>query len=286
VLVDVQDLWPDSLSATGMVSSPAAIALAGAMCRFVYRRAERLIVLSPGFKQALVGRGVPADKVDVVLNWADENYTRPRGILDLGPYELAGRFNIVYAGNLGAAQGLDVVLGAAKRAAKVEPRVQFLLAGSGIDGDRLAARIEGEGLTNVRMAGRIPRDQIADLLTAADALLLTLADHPLFEMTIPSKTQFYLAIGRPILNTVGGEVARIIAESGAGVTAPTGDAAALADAACALARSDRSALDEMGRRGRAYYAERMSMASGIAATLTSLERTVSRSPPRLAAAGS
>jgi glycosyltransferase involved in cell wall biosynthesis len=275
VVVDIQDLWPDTLASTGMMGGKGASRFLGALCNWVYRRAAGLIVSGPGMKRVLVERGVPDGKIEVVLNWADESQVAPKGQLDLAPFALAGRFTVIFAGNLGVAQGLDVVLDAARTVAGRDPRVQFLLVGDGVEADRLRARVAAEGLANVRLTGPVPRENVADLLHAADALLVTLVEDPLFEITIPSKTQFYLAVGKPVLMAMRGDAARLVEEAGGGVCVPPADPAALAEAVIALAGTDGGTLAAMGRRGRAAYAAGMSMASGIGKTVAILDRVAS-----------
>jgi glycosyltransferase involved in cell wall biosynthesis len=100
-------------------------------------------------QSALIGRGVPSDKIAVVANWAHERHAIPSGTVDLAPYDLHGRFNVAFAGNLGLAQGLDSVLDAAQLVSKEAPNVQFILLGSGVDEGRLRDRVEQEKLKNV-----------------------------------------------------------------------------------------------------------------------------------------
>jgi glycosyltransferase involved in cell wall biosynthesis len=108
VVYDVQDLWPDTVAATGMVKDSAVLRLLGRWCQFVYCNADRIVVLSPGFKAALMERGVPEAKIDVIYNWCDEASMRPNGT---SPVQLAGpgEFTVVFAGTMGLAQGLEAV---------------------------------------------------------------------------------------------------------------------------------------------------------------------------------
>ena len=144
VVIDIQDLWPDTLAATGMIRSPRILKIVAFACNFTYRHATRISVQSPGFKQRLVERGVPSDKIDVILNWADIGETTPKHALDLTPFALDDRFNVLFAGTMGMAQGLDVILDAAKIVATSDSRIQFLLVGSGVETGRLQRRIQTE----------------------------------------------------------------------------------------------------------------------------------------------
>lgn len=262
---DIQDLWPDTLRATGMLRSGLVLRLVDLWCRMVYAAASRIAVLSPGFRDVLIRRGVPAQKVEVVYNWCDERQVPRAGRDDDLARELglAGRFNVVFAGTMGAAQGLEAVLRAAREVAATLPAAQFVFVGGGTEVTRLQ-KLAGEmELANVRFLPRRPVSEIGAVLNLADALLVHLRDDPLFEITIPSKTQAYLATGRPILMAVKGDAARLVECAGAGVCCAPEDPAALARAVVALAELSPGERSAMGERGRAFYERELSMSSGV-----------------------
>ena len=270
----IHDLWPDTLAASGMVSNRAVLRIVGRLCRWVYARADRIVVVSPGFKRRLVEDGVPGSKVEVIYNWPNETEARPQGGSDLTAFALAGRFNIVFAGNMGPAQGLETVLRAAKAVESAAPQVQFILVGDGIEADRLRTQAAEMAAKSVRIMPRIPSSEIGSLLAAADVLLVHLKDDPLFRITIPAKTQFYLAMGKPILMGGRGDAAELVEASGAGIVVKPDDAQALADGALELARMPDEALAAMGARGRAFYEKELSAAKGTLATLAVLDAAV------------
>ena len=260
---DVQDLWPDTLTATGMVNASLALGLLGRWCQLVYRAADRIAVLSPGFQQRLAERGVRADKIRVIYNWT---HAIPPAAPDATlANSLAGRFVVLFAGNLGAAQGLDTVLDAAKLARDRHPEVCFAFAGSGVEEPRLRQRAVAEGLANVVFLGRRPQEAMGGVYAWASALLVHLRDDPLFAITIPSKTQTYLAIGKPILMGGRGDAADLVRAAGAGIVFAPEQAAALAQAVDKLLAMPESARERMGVAGRAYYEAHLSMAAGVQA---------------------
>ena len=253
-LYAVNDLWPESVAATGMVRSRRLLDYVGRLERFVYRRAAAIAVISPGFKANLAGKGVSPEKVHVIPHWADESLYRPvppdsRLAEDLG---MAWRFNVVFAGQLGLAQGLDVVLDAADELSDL-PDVQFVLVGDGTDADRLRQAAGQRGLKNVHFLGRQPAERMPHIFAVSDVLLVHLRDEPLFRITIPSKTIAYMACGRPVLTAVEGDAADLIRDTGAGVTCRAGDAKDLAKSVSRLRAMPRTALEEMGRAGRAAF---------------------------------
>jgi colanic acid biosynthesis glycosyl transferase WcaI len=260
---DIQDLWPDTVAATGMISSPTVLQVLSLMCNFVYRRARHLVVLSPGFKEELASRGVSHDKIEIIYNWCDENAlkTNPQPGTRLASRE--GLFCILFAGNMGKAQGLEAVLEAAKICRTTAPAAEFAFVGGGVERDKLEDLAKEMELDNVRFLPRQPMHAMGGILAGADALLVHLKDDPLFRITIPSKTQAYLAAGKPLLMAVSGDAAQLVVSSGAGLICPPGDAQSIAAAVKELVESDPARLAEMGRNGRAFYDRNLSVSSGV-----------------------
>ncbi|MGN5352846.1 glycosyltransferase family 4 protein [Ralstonia sp. L16] len=264
VVYDIQDMWPDTLRATGMISNARALSLVDAVCKWVYRRVDRIVVLSPGFKRLLLERGVPADKVDVICNWADEaSLSAPTGTL---PDTFPGpdRFRLVFAGNMGKAQALGAVLEAAVLLQARESRISFVFVGGGVEVDGLKRKAAERALCNVTFIPAVPMAEVGTLLDAADALLVHLRCDPLFKITIPSKTQAYMAVGKPLLMAVDGDAADLVRESGGGVVAASEQAEAIAEAAQSLAALSPEARFAMGQRALAYYRERLALGVGVA----------------------
>lgn len=263
VVYDVQDMWPETLAATGMVTNRRVLDFVGSVCRWVYRRVDHLVVLSPGFKRLLVDRGVAPSKLEVIYNWADESsLDAPRGGRPEG-FPSAQTFNIVFAGNMGKAQALESVLDAAAMLQAKQSPVRWVLVGGGTEVQRLRQQAAQRGLSNVTFFPPVPMAEVGAYLRAADALLVHLSDDPLFRITIPSKTQAYLAVGKPILMAVAGDAADLVGEAGAGIRVTPRNASELAQAAENLAGMECAELEAMGRRGRQFYQDRLSLAAGV-----------------------
>ncbi len=250
----VNDLWPESVEATGMVNRRWALQWMSRLERFVYRRSAAVVVISPGIRENLIGKGVPPEKVHVIPHWADESLYHPvardPGLArDLG---MAGRFNVVFAGQLGLAQGLGVVLDAAEELSEL-PGIQFVLAGDGTDAARLRQVAADRRLGNVRFLGWQPAERMPTIFAVSDVLLVHLLDEPLFRITIPSKTIAYMACGRPVLMAVEGDAADLIRTTGAGVTCRAGDGKELAGAVRRLHAMSPEARERMGRAGREAF---------------------------------
>jgi len=241
-VLDVQDLWPDTIAATGMRRASKLVRPLGWCCSFVYRRSLAIVTQSEGIRSALMDRGVPAGKITVIRNWADANLPDVAKMAETG-----NTFTVVYGGNLGRAQQLEHLLEAAAILIAERPEIRIKLYGSGVEGASLREAAKARGLKNVHFAGRVPQSEAVHAFAAADALLLHLGDDPLFSITIPSKTQFYLAMGRPIIAAVNGEAGHMLRSSGASIVVPPADARALATAIAEMADIPRERREAMGR---------------------------------------
>lgn len=260
LVYDIQDLWPDTVAATGMVRSAWILGLLSRWCRFVYRKADRLVVLSPGFKRALSQRGVPEDRIEVIYNWCNESTIAA----DSQPRRASAEriFKVLFAGTMGLAQALDSVLEAARICASSLPHARFVFVGGGVDRDRLERKSQEMALTNVQFLPRMPMREMGRVLSDADVLLVHLKNDPLFGITIPSKTQAYLAAGKPVLMAVSGDAAALIQRSGGGIACKPEDPQGIADALAELAASDSSRLSEMAESGRSFYVRELSLRAG------------------------
>lgn len=264
VVYDIQDMWPDTLRATGMINNPRALNAVESVCQWVYRRVDHLVVLSPGFKRLLTQRGVPEPKVEVIYNWADEAaLAAPQGQL---PASFPGseHFRIVFAGNMGKAQALDAVLDAAALLQTRGSRVCFVMLGGGVEVGRLKQRAAQQQLRNVVFTPPVPMAEVGTLLSAADALLVHLRKDPLFEITIPSKTQAYMAVGKPLLMAVNGDAADLVLQSGGGVVAESESVEGLVAAAESLSELAPDQLHAMGQKAQCYYREYLALKVGVA----------------------
>jgi glycosyltransferase involved in cell wall biosynthesis len=262
-LYDIQDLWPDTVAASGMLANPMVLDLLGRLCNFVYSAARHIAVLSPGFKETLARRGVPRDKIDVIYNWCDETVFHVDCAPGVRLANSTATFSILFAGTMGTAQGLESVLQAAQICRDTAPTVEFVFVGGGVERARLEKMAEEMRLENVRFMPRQPMHAMGAILAGADALLVHLKDDSLFRITIPSKTQAYLAAGKPILMAVCGDAADLITSSGAGATCQPGDPSSIAAAAKELAEAGGIRLVEMGRNGKAFYCRELSVAVGV-----------------------
>lgn len=263
-LLDVQDLWPESVTGSGMLRGKWAHRVLSGYCSWMYRRAKHIVVLSEGYQARLLARGVKPDQVTVVYNWCDpaqEQGFDSASVRD--SFNLRGRFNVVYTGNLGELQALHSVIHAARLLREMAPTVRVVFVGQGTQEHNLkalAARIAPE---NVTFLPRLPLERLREVLDFAGVLLVHLKKDPLSEVGIPQKTQACLAAGIPTLCAVEGEAARLMEQSGGGVSCAAESPEALAKAIVALASLPEAALKEMGRKGRDFYMQHLCFAVGV-----------------------
>jgi colanic acid biosynthesis glycosyl transferase WcaI len=274
VVLDVQDLWPESVLGAGMMNKTTFSEFLDSWCRAAYAQVDRLIVLSPGFRQNLVRRGIDADRIDVIFNWCDETVLQSGRIPMSSPEQAlpANRFNIVFAGTMGVMQALDCVIEGARRLMDVAPDVFFTFVGGGIDVNRL--KTVAADLPNVQFLSRRPVSEMAEIFAMADALLVHLKDDPLFEITIPSKIQAYLFAGKPILCGVKGDAAELVRRARSGIPFLPQDSTSLVQAILKLRALTPEQCAEMGNNGRAFYCEQLTMAEGVRRIEEVLKRTM------------
>ncbi len=248
----MSDLWPEGLIAAGARIGPWLARSIGVLERAVYRRSHRICLNSPGMRRRLEAKGVAPEKLELLGDWADETVFFPA---DPEPelareHGLEGKFNVIYAGNLGPAQGLDTALEAAALLSDLDD-LQLVFLGDGEDQARLQ-RIAGErALANVRFIPRQPMTEMHRYLALAEVLLMHLNPDPMFESQIPSKLMAYMACAKPILCGVAGDSADVVGEADAGLCSAPGDAQSMAQALRALhamAPAERRRLAENGRR--------------------------------------
>lgn len=265
-VLDVQDLWPDSLEATGMIRNKTILSIVNAWCAAVYHAAAVIVVLSNGFKRALIARGIPASKIRVIHNWCmpvDSSDGSPLNLPDQAMVKDC--FVVLFAGTMGLAQDLSTVLRAARLCLRSLPTVHFLFVGGGVDRDSLQETAMRWNLSNVTFHPPVPMATMGSVFAIADALLVHLRDDPLFAITVPSKTQAYFAAGKPLLMGVKGDAADLVQAAGAGITFEPGNEESLLSALqhlICLSPRDRA---DMGKAGATFYERRLSLPIGVAA---------------------
>jgi glycosyltransferase involved in cell wall biosynthesis len=252
----VQDLWPESLTAVKEVRSGAAMRLLERLVRWIYSRCDHVLVQSRAFTPQIAMRGVPPERISYLPNWAEEEY-RPVDLEADAPHrkEMPDGFRVMFAGNIGAAQSFETIVAAADKL-RTHKDIHWVILGDGRKKEWVQQEVERLGLSDhVHLLGRRPMETMPCYFSLADAMLVTLARQPIFAMTIPAKVQSYLACGRPIVAALDGEGGRIIQEAGAGLVCGSEDADGLARAVLELYQMPPDRRQAMAGRGLAYFQE-------------------------------
>jgi colanic acid biosynthesis glycosyl transferase WcaI len=262
-VVDIQDMWPDTLRATGMIDNDNVLKLVGIACNWLYRRVDHIVVLSPGFKKLLEQRGVPADKVSLIYNWADEGAIANLKLPNPFGTTQRKKFRLLFAGNMGRAQALSNLLEAAAIVSHERKDIEFCLLGGGLEVSALKKQAADLKLDNVSFLPQVPMSEVGVYLACADCVLVHLRSDPLFEITIPSKTQAYMAAGKPIIMAVLGDAADLVQNAACGLCVTPETPQELADAILQLASLSRRDLERLGFKARRFYENSLALEKGV-----------------------
>jgi glycosyltransferase involved in cell wall biosynthesis len=232
---EVRDLWPEAPIQMGALRNPLLRRAARALERFVYRRATRLIALSPGIRAGMIAAGAPAERVALVPNASDLDLFRPAPV--------PGRFRVSYFGTMGEANDLT----AAVEAARLLPDVEFLLVGDG----KRRAELERAAPPNVVFHGPASgKEEVAELAARSSACLTLFKDVPVLATNSPNKLFDTFAAGRPAIVNMDGWMRELVEGNDAGIYVRAGDARQLAERIAWL-REHPERAERMGRNARA-----------------------------------
>jgi colanic acid biosynthesis glycosyl transferase WcaI len=280
VVYDIQDLWPDTLRTTGMLNNEQVLSLVARVCDQVYKQVDQIVVLSPGFKNLLIQRGVPERKIEVIYNWAEEERLKVAAGNPPSGFPGGDEFRLLFAGNMGTPQALGAVLEAARLLQAKGVLAKLIFVGTGLEVEDLKMKAAVLELNNVIFFPPVPMSEIGAYLNNSDALLVHLKSDKLFEITIPSKTQAYMAVGKPILLAVEGNAAELITIAGCGVLAKPENPTAIVEAVEALVRMSPVEREEMGLRGSSFYNQNLSLQAGSEKFKKLFEDVVQKSQAR------
>jgi len=252
-LFEVRDLWPFFAVAVGVLRQPLLIRLSEWLERFLYHKADHVVVNSPGYVEHVRMRGAQA--VDLIPNGVDVSMFDPHadGEAFRRIYSLEGKFVVLYAGAHGMSNDLEVVLRAAESLSD-HPEVVFVFVGDGKEKQNLIARSETMALQNVLFLPPVAKSRMPEVLAAADICVAILKPVEAYKTTYPNKVFDYMAAGRAVVLAVDGVIREVVEDAGAGVFVPPGDSEALATAVYRLV-ADPEEGKRMGMAGRAYVTQ-------------------------------
>lgn len=272
---DINDLWPDTVAESGMLKRKSLLKFVDRWCQWNYRHASRITVATPGFKERLIQRRVPATKIDIVPNWCrDEIHS------DALPEDVRSKYfpidylNILYAGNLGRMQSLYTILDAAKELGSTGLKVRFVLMGDGIEATSLKQYRQKHGISNVIFLPRVTANEVSYYLNSADVLLVHLKNTDLFDITIPSKILSYMKSGKPVLLGMRGNAADLIENSGGGWKFEPDNVEDLVVQVKKICAMDSSELSQIGLKGKDYYHKALSIESSTQKLITNFKAAI------------
>jgi glycosyltransferase involved in cell wall biosynthesis len=282
LVLEIRDLWPESIEAVEALRGRPLLRALGWLERRMYAAARQVVTVGDGYRERLLARGVPAERISVIMNGIDLAMFRPRE-RDAGLARRLGlehRFVVGYSGTIGMASGLDVVL----RAAELLRRrgrddVRLLLVGDGAERQQLEAEARRRGLENVVFTGRQDRGLVPAFLSLCDACLVHLRKAELFETVMPSKIFEAAGVARPLILGVGGEARSLMERAGCGIAMEPENAEELVEAILRLA-GDPRLRESLGRAGRAYVEAHHDRDRLAADYLGVLEKVAGEAPAR------
>lgn len=261
VIFEVRDLWPESLEGVGIGEKKSWIyTFVAAVVRFLYKHSDHIVVVTPAFKEYLnKSWNVPLEKMSVVVNGVETERFRPQssdpeirrqlGIPD-------NQFVAAYVGTMGMAHGLETLLQVAALLQDRAPQITLLMVGDGGNRNDLLKIVAGRQLRNLVVAEPQPREKIPAIINSADVCLSLLKNQAVFKTVIPTKMLEYMACGRPVVLSVGGQAEQILREADAGISVEAENPAAITDAILAM-YSDPAARKRFGENGRKYVTTNM-----------------------------
>jgi glycosyltransferase involved in cell wall biosynthesis len=271
-LFEVRDLWPKFAVAVGVLRNPLIIKLSEWLERFLYRRADQVVINSPGFRQHVRARG--AKQVELIPNGVDVSMFDPHA--DGGAFRaangLGAGFLVLYAGAHGMSNDLSVVLETAERM-EDHPDILFALVGDGKEKPALIAMAQERSLSNIRFLDPLAKEQIPQALAAADACIAILKPLEAYKMTYPNKVFDYLAAGRPVILAIDGVIRKVVEEAEAGIFVPPGDPEAMAQAILKL-QANHELARKMGLSGRRYVQEHFDRPRQAALLARLMQKTI------------
>jgi glycosyltransferase involved in cell wall biosynthesis len=264
-IFEVRDLWPESLTAVGVGSEDSLLHhTLAAIAGFLYDRADRIVVVTPAFKEYLIEHWrVPSERIAVVENGVETDLFAPAPSASIESLrcELGAESNylVCYIGTMGNAHGLETLLDAAATLQKQRPNVLFLLIGEGAEKERIKELARSRALLNVRFLDQQPREKIPAFISASDACLVLLKKTDVFKTVIPTKMLEFMSCARPVILGVDGQARQIVEDAGAGIVIEPENSEALVQAIARM-ESDRALGVTLGQKGRDYIVQNFSRA--------------------------
>jgi glycosyltransferase involved in cell wall biosynthesis len=251
--VQIMDLWPETFASTQQGKKSFFRKWVRSISNYLYRNADHLLLPFKSSQPILEQRGIPANKMSYLPNSVDSFYLP---VSHDHQYDslFTGETHFLLTGNLGEAQGIELIIEAAHELKDIYPNLRWILVGDGRNREELEQSVREKRLENiVSFPGRYPATVIPFLIARADASLLTLKKEPIFAITVPNRLQSYMACGKPILASIDGEAANIILDADSGLVAPAGDLRSFVQLVKNFMNTSTEQRKQWGSNGRSYF---------------------------------
>lgn len=254
VLLDVVDLWPDAIAASGMVTTKLIEKLSEWIAKTAYRFADKITLPTEGYLSRLSQLSVPQNKISIMPIWADKQlYFEAERDSEFGDmFDLRGKICIIHAGNIGPFQNIGNILDAAEMLKNID-QLRIIFVGSGRDSEEMLKQKELRKLEHVIFTGVYPADKISGVLAWGDALLVSLRADAYLSINLPSKVPGYMAAGRPIIACAEGETRHLVDKNNLGLSCIPGDPAALCRTIRKFLSLSQKERIDMGRNCRLLF---------------------------------
>ena len=242
----VTDLWPESVIAAGNLKSKLIPNILTHLVKYIYNKCDKILVTSNGFINSIVSKGIDKNKIEFFPQWA-ESFFKPAKSKNILPHQLSSKknFKIMFAGNIGESQDFNSIINAAKLL-KRKKNIHWVIVGRGRKYKWVKDKVLEYKLQDCfHMIGSKPINEMPDLYSSADAMLLSLKNESIFSITIPAKLQTYLACGKPVLGMINGEAAKIINDNKAGYTCKAESPESLADIVTKMSKLNKADINEI-----------------------------------------
>lgn len=253
------DLWPESITAAAGISNPLILRPLTRQVQKVYDNCDAILIGSKGFEKSICEKGDYKNKCVYFPNWCEsaelpEDVEKYKSVEPFASFT-EKEFIVLFAGNIGEAQNLDCVIDAAVAIRETNPLVKFVFLGDGRAREHLVQKSADNGILDktVFFPGRFPIESMPYFMNKADVLLVSLKDELIFNLTVPSKVQFYMAQGKPILAMLNGDGSDLVHEAKCGFAVLTNDSNTFSEVVKRMAATPKEELGQLGENGRKYY---------------------------------
>ncbi|MCP3924087.1 MAG: glycosyltransferase family 4 protein [Desulfobacterales bacterium] len=250
----VQDLWPETLSAVGVIKSKKKLKFVSKIVQYIYSKSDKILIQSKSFKKSVVQYTSDHDKILYFPNSAEKLYKPIRNNNKLPEAKLIPPgFTVMFAGNIGVAQGFNTIIEAADNL-KEYKKINWVILGDGRMRPWVENEIKKRGLEETfHLIGKHPIEKMPAFFSCSDVLLVTLKKDPVFSLTIPGKLQSYLACEKPLIASLDGAGADVVKESNSGIVCTPDDSNELSKAVIEMYNMTEEKRNEMGKKGRKYF---------------------------------